>query len=133
MFQWTLGSLLSIGLVASFSPWSPDWVYLQAPLQIFAFGILLVLIIGATAISMSKVWHKGQEIFDDWDGVVEKVNEIYDKLIGEDEEALAASSSPTDLTERGHDIAKRIKAEALVEKYKNAFDAAKIENAYDIQ
>lgn len=46
---------------------------------------------------------------------------------------LAASSSPTSLTEKGREIASRIDADALVKKYMGAFDGSKIENAYDIQ
>lgn len=140
MFYWTLGALLSIGLAATVTEWSPTWDFLQVPMQILAFGVLLVLIIGAAAISMSKIWHKGQEIFDDWDGIKDslagleaKVSALYDILSGDEDETLSESSSPVRLTKRGHKVAEKIHAEELVGKYLNQFDATDLDNAYDIQ
>ena len=140
MFYWTLGALLSIGLAATVSEWSPTWTFLQVPMQILAFGILLILIIGASAISISKIWHKGQEIFDDWDGVKDsltslevKVSALYDTISGDEDEILSESSSPVRLTKRGRKVAEKIHAEELVGKYLNEFDATGLDNAYDIQ
>ena len=108
-------------------------------MQILAFGILLILIIGASAISISKIWHKGQEIFDDWDGVKDsltslevKVSALYDTISGDEDEILSESSSPVRLTKRGRKVAEKIHAEELVGKYLNEFDATGLDNAYDI-
>lgn len=133
MFNWFLGAFLSIGLVATFSDWANAWVYLRLPTQIFGFGFLFILLFSWFAIKASGVWAKGQGIFDDWDGLLDKVNEIYDKVIGEEEEALAASSSPVSLTARGQEVADQINAKALVEKYIEQIDFSEVENAYDIQ
>ena len=127
-----LGSLIAIGLGVSFVDWK-DFAFLKSAIVSGIWGIFLILVFWLVAVRVTDIWRQGSKIFDGWDGLVMKVDEMHEILMADNKAGLDEAKSPRRLTRKGKSIAKKIHANELLARYGDQFDVSGVENAYDIQ